>query len=195
MLFPLALCWTLDSKLSYNMLPQCLWRPICKETSVWASGCGLTTTIDDKDQRRQAPPYLSQSHNRPPVCSNYHCVCSLHSWTSTPWQPHQNSSGSLPNSPPVDSNLWGKGKVVQVWGSGEGPDVAGWMCLLFRTSFCPPAGGSKVKVSACNAGDLGSIPGSGRSPGEGNGNPFQYSCLENPMDGEAWWAKLDTNKV
>ena len=46
-------------------------------------------------------------------------------------------------------------------------------------------GGSEVKASACNAGDLGSIPGSGRSPGEGNGNPLQYSCLENPMDGEA----------
>ena len=40
-------------------------------------------------------------------------------------------------------------------------------------------------MSACNVGDLGSIPGSGRSPGEGNGNPFQYSCLENPMDGGA----------
>ena len=49
-------------------------------------------------------------------------------------------------------------------------------------------GGSEVKVSACNAGDLGSIPRSGRSPGEGNGNPLQYSCLENPMDVGAWWA-------
>ena len=48
-------------------------------------------------------------------------------------------------------------------------------------------GGSEVKASACNAGDLGSIPGSGRSPGEGNGNPLQYSCLGNPMDREAWW--------
>ena len=46
-------------------------------------------------------------------------------------------------------------------------------------------GGSDGKVSACNAGDLGSIPGSGRSPGEGNGNPLQHSCLENPMDGGA----------
>ena len=45
-------------------------------------------------------------------------------------------------------------------------------------------GGSEVKVSACNIGDLGSIPGSGRSPGEGHGNPLQYSCLENPMDEE-----------
>ena len=47
-------------------------------------------------------------------------------------------------------------------------------------------GGSEVKVSACNAGDLGSVPGLGRSPGEGNGNPLQCSCLENPMDGGAW---------
>ena len=51
-------------------------------------------------------------------------------------------------------------------------------------------GGSEVKASASNAGDLGSIPGSGRSPGEGNGNPFQDSCLENPMDGGAWWATV-----
>ena len=47
-------------------------------------------------------------------------------------------------------------------------------------------GGSDRKASVCNAGDLGSIPGSRRSPGERNGNPLQYSCLENPMDGGAW---------
>ena len=46
-------------------------------------------------------------------------------------------------------------------------------------------GGSEGKASACNAGDLGSMPGSGRCPGEGNGKPLQYSCLENPMDREA----------
>ena len=51
-------------------------------------------------------------------------------------------------------------------------------------------GGSGGKEPACNAGDLGSIPGSGRSPGEGNGNPLQYSCLENPMDREAWRAAV-----
>ena len=51
-------------------------------------------------------------------------------------------------------------------------------------------GGSEVQVSACNAGDPGSIPGSGRSSGEGNGNPLQYSCLENPMDGGAWQATV-----
>ena len=47
-------------------------------------------------------------------------------------------------------------------------------------------GGSEVRVSAWNAGDPSSIPGSGRSPGEGNGNPLQYSCQENPMEGGAW---------
>jgi len=47
-------------------------------------------------------------------------------------------------------------------------------------------GGSNSKASAHNAGDPGSIPGLRRSPGEGNGNPLQYSCLENSMDGGAW---------
>ena len=51
-------------------------------------------------------------------------------------------------------------------------------------------GGSEDKVSACNVGDRDSIPGLGRSPGEGNGNPLQYSCLENPMDRRAWWATV-----
>ena len=51
-------------------------------------------------------------------------------------------------------------------------------------------GGSEVTASASNAGDPGSIPGSGRSPGEGNGNPLQYSCLKNPMDRGAWRATV-----
>ena len=48
--------------------------------------------------------------------------------------------------------------------------------------------GSDSKESACSVGDPGSVPGLGRSPGEGNGNPLQYSCLENPMNREAWQA-------
>ena len=51
-------------------------------------------------------------------------------------------------------------------------------------------GGSDGKESACNAGDLGSIPGSGRSPGEGNGNMLQYSCLQNSMDRGVWWSTV-----
>ena len=52
------------------------------------------------------------------------------------------------------------------------------------------SGGSEVKASARNVGDPGLIPGLGRSPGDGNGNPLQYSCLENPMDRGAWWATV-----
>ena len=59
--------------------------------------------------------------------------------------------------------------------------------LLYDITF---HGGSDGKASACNVGDPGSIPGLGRSPGEGNGNPLQYSCLENSMDGGAWWATV-----
>ena len=57
-----------------------------------------------------------------------------------------------------------------------------YICIHIYLNF---PGGSDGKASAYSAGDLGSIPGSGRSSGEGNGNPLQYSCLENPMDGGA----------
>ena len=57
-----------------------------------------------------------------------------------------------------------------------------------HTRYFP--GGSDGKESACNAGDPGSIPGLGRSPGEGNGYPLQYSCLENSVDRGAWWATV-----
>ena len=63
------------------------------------------------------------------------------------------------------------------------------MPVLFdTTNYLGFPGGSDGKSSAYNAGDQGSIPGLGRSSGEGNGNPLQYSCLENPMDRGAWWA-------
>ena len=52
------------------------------------------------------------------------------------------------------------------------------------------SGGASGKESACNAGDAGSIPGLGKSPGEWHSNPLQYSCLKNPMDREAWWATV-----
>ena len=59
--------------------------------------------------------------------------------------------------------------------------------VLFHLGF---PGGSVVKNLPANAGEVGSIPGSGRSPGEGNGNPLQYSCLENPRDRGAWQATV-----
>ena len=68
-------------------------------------------------------------------------------------------------------------------------EFIGWLMFLVFTPMILSFPGSSVdKESACNAGDWGSIPGLGRSPGEGNGNPLQYSCLENPMDRRAWRA-------
>ena len=64
------------------------------------------------------------------------------------------------------------------------PVITIWSLLSSQGTSYP--GGSEVKTSACSAGDPGSIPGLERSPGEGKGNPLQYSCLENPMEGEAW---------
>ena len=71
------------------------------------------------------------------------------------------------------------------------------ICFNATLSICPILsfplgfpGSSDGKASAYNAGDPGSIPRLGRSPGEGNGNPLQYSCLENLMDGGAWWATV-----
>ena len=62
-----------------------------------------------------------------------------------------------------------------------------WMYLSLSSGF---PGGSDGKESTCNAGDPGLIPGLGRSPGEGNGYPFQYSCLKNSMDRGHWWATV-----
>ena len=74
------------------------------------------------------------------------------------------------DSSPLDSSVPG---ILQ-------PRILEWVAI----SGFP--GGSEVKMSDSNAGDPGLIPRSGRSAGEGNGNPLQYSCLENPMYGEAW---------
>ena len=65
----------------------------------------------------------------------------------------------------------------------------GWVChFISCKSFPGFSGGSDGKESVCNAGEPGSIPGWGRCPGGGNGNPLQFSCLENSMDRGTWWA-------
>ena len=71
------------------------------------------------------------------------------------------------------------------------------LCSSYCVNYCHMAKAymgfpddSEGKESACTAGDPCSVPGLGRSPGEGNGNPFQYSCLENFMDRGAWWATV-----
>ena len=69
-------------------------------------------------------------------------------------------------------------------------EVSVWNLPLRPQRFKPDHGGSVVKNAPANAGDAGSIPVLGRSPGEGNGNPSQYSCLGNPMDRGGWWAMV-----
>ena len=79
-------------------------------------------------------------------------------------------------------------------GTDQTPQARKCTHLYVRIHLCQQltvlgfSGGSDSKESACNAGDPGSVPGLGRLPGEGHGNPLQYSYLENPMDGGAWWA-------
>ena len=83
----------------------------------------------------------------------------------------------------MESSRWFLKKIdVRVY-------IDGYMCVyVYIHIYIYIYGGSDGKDSACNAGDLGLIPGSGRSPGEGKGYPLQYYCLENPMDREAWQA-------
>ena len=98
-----------------------------------------------------------------------------------------------------EHSVWGCPSVME--GNTPTKPVAARECIFWFAvrTFSPPQslgisgapvldfpGGSDGKASAYNAGDLGSIAGSGRSPGEGNGNPLQQSCLENPLDGGAW---------
>ena len=71
------------------------------------------------------------------------------------------------------------------WGDRFLVNLLIFLTLIFNLGF---PHGSVVKNPLANAGGTGSIPGSGRSPGEGNGNPLQHSCLENPMDRGDWWA-------
>ena len=67
-----------------------------------------------------------------------------------------------------------------------------YVCVCVCVYIHTRPSGSDGKESACNAGGLGSIPGLGGSPGEGNGHPLQYSCLGNPIDRRAWWVTYST---
>ena len=80
----------------------------------------------------------------------------------------------------------GHGGILKEANNKKFPQTRVWEHLLHNTD----PGRSVVKNPPSNAGDAGSIPKWGRSPGEGNGNPFQYSCLENPMGRWAWWATV-----
>ena len=99
------------------------------------------------------------------------------------WAP---ASPHLHRRPSNTSRLFG---FYHLWGHCSFLLYVGVHKILFVPSKGFPAG-SDSKETDCNAGYLGPISGLGRSPGEGNGNPLQYSCLENPMDGGAWWATV-----
>ena len=94
-------------------------------------------------------------------------------------------SSHFPGGPVVKTQLLLQGMQVQYVVRNKILHAA-WHGQKIICFLC----GSDSKESDSNAGDLGSIPGSGRSPGEGNGNPLQYSCLENLMEGRAWWATV-----
>ena len=98
----------------------------------------------------------------------------------------------IPNSHPSPKSLPTPSSTYGFWKTPADTNENDLLSLYLPSSipWMGFPGGSEVKASACNAGDRGSIPGSGRSPGEGNGNPLQDSCLENPMDGGAWWATV-----
>ena len=99
---------------------------------------------------------------------------------------HLSPCSELDVSPPAPVL---KPSLLQVVGPVGDAGSRGWdHCLLTRGLHWGFPGGSEGKAPTCNAGDPGSIPGSGRSPRGGHGNPLQYSCLENPMDGGAWRA-------
>ena len=84
------------------------------------------------------------------------------------------------------------GRILNCWMTTEAPVSVFYLeCLkTYFQTFLGFPGGSESKESTCNAQDPGSIPGPGRSPGRGHGDPLQYSCLENPMDGGAWRATV-----
>ena len=80
--------------------------------------------------------------------------------------------------------------MLQMWMEEEERDVVLVMILVVLPTNKGFPGGPAVMNLPANAGHTGSIPGSGRSPGEGNGYPLQYSCLGDPMDRGAWWATV-----
>ena len=111
----------------------------------------------------------------------------------SPWGGHSTSLQSSRLGFPVDREPWWGYRPQSRRVRHNWSDLACMHVHIYLNKSIPAScfpGDSEVKVSACNVGDLSSIPGSGRSPGGGKGNPLQYSCLENPMDRGAWWATV-----
>ena len=153
------------------------WLPYCwiQKTPLCSHLLGLVTALNH--------PLLKFALNspKPPYSSDFPPTLTILSLT-------------LSLAPPMSPGHyhWPAKKSPLIFQDLAPSSVSLW-CLysLSHVIYLPPSqvdfpGGSDGKASACNAGDLGSIPRSGRSPGEGNDNPLQHSCLENPMDRGAW---------
>ena len=156
-------------------------------------------------QRIKLPPHLCE---QPPINHNVHSIChstndsSKHCWLCPSYR-HTESLWAGPQKYKKETfnNQSKRGLAKREWRDLQKAsshtfrlktpvpsctwESATYILLGFQ-EFETSLVAQRVKASAYNAGDPGSIPGLGRSPGEGNGNPLQYSCLENPMDGEAW---------
>ena len=134
------------------------------------------------------------------ICHNFTCEIKKlllgHSTTVGVWCPNSQSVLVLAPSPKSWKALRPVLTIQSKWERWLGREVRrNKPCLSeinirWKTDTLVAQGSPEVKASACNVGQQGSIPGSGRSPGEGNGNSLQYSCLENPMEGGACYATV-----
>ena len=128
--------------------------------------------ISQVSQKAQSPDWRQNTTTRAPVCQGAMLVRKIEPMTWPPWWPHWGLPWWL---------VWGNAEHQPFWETSEWSFPSQSIIYLPCTSKQGFPGSSDGKESSWNTGDLGLIPGSGRSPGEGNGNPFQYSCLENPM--------------
>ena len=170
------------SPLQYSCLENPMDRGACRATfhGVTESQIQLSTGLSDKVTPSRLEGRERKSHTlrvRRPQARGDKCK------VSEPWRQLPGHAPGTARRPgrgtegPRQSQIRGQTKALQtlVW------TQAGWSFKEMTGSL-----GSDGKASAYSVGDLGSIPRLGRSPGEGNGNPLQYSCLENPMDRGAW---------
>ena len=167
----------------------CKWLGCCLEREpVWGYICRLRTSVGTGVLLREerTSPLSKLAEQYPQKVPSYRCrrqSCPLGRTLHFPFPL------ASPSSAPICH--WGHFQSIRVFRMYSLREGLGKMSHLDSDlTIKGLPGGSDGKESACNAGDWSSIPGSGRSPGEGNGNPFQYSCLGNSMDRRAWRATV-----
>ena len=129
----------------------------------------------------------SRSQGTPKIVIKYYPVTKKNIKASFPFQPSEGTTEPtllIPQFQMSRLQMWHKQFLLLM------PSSFWYFFYGIFREFMGFPHSSLGKESPCDAGDRGSVPGSGRSPGERNGNPLQYSCLENPMDRRAWWATI-----